>query len=233
MNGLTPSVCVRGRLSDSVVGLNRRRRRPREWGLVLRGTARALTGSNGRCGRECCSSGSRGFAASRRVPFVRGRADYCTDRGSLSGGSPLRPTAPVTVLSPRRVLTVIARASAGDRVDWCNTRTQRREERQTTFAEFHGPLSKAGLTERLLCLAAQWKDTETLIVLSTATHQVAQGPEGRRRTRSYPGAMACDDADGLYYKDVDLDEQRWSSCVFERPSKKWQRQLFWCLLKTI
>ncbi|CAH1271119.1 Hypp4565 [Branchiostoma lanceolatum] len=184
----------RSREVDRATGVRTNQR----WGRVFRGGDTLVFGPAGerthpfrlRARTPCGLGGSRGFGglAARSPQFGGVRTTARTADRSL--WIPITADCPVTVLSPRRVLTVIAHASAGDRVDWCNTKTQRREERQTTFAEFHGPFPKRGFTERLLCLAAQWKDTETLIVLSTATHQVAQGPEGRRRGLEFAFGMS-------------------------------------------
>jgi len=83
----------------------------------------------------------------------------------------------------------------------------------------------------------KWKDSKTLILLSTATRVDAPDKPVTRRCKSVgdrvhqnlrcPAAVARYQS---YYKAVDLADQLRGSYEFGRPSKKWHRQLFWFVL---
>ncbi|KAI8498251.1 hypothetical protein Bbelb_241950 [Branchiostoma belcheri] len=86
--------------------------------------------------------------------------------------------------------------------------------------------------------AVKWKDTRTLIVLSTATSVGAPDVQITRRSKGRGGGVirqkvqcpAMVDLYNRYYKAVDKADQLRSSYEFGRPSKKWHRQLFWYVL---
>ncbi|KAI8479515.1 hypothetical protein Bbelb_427760 [Branchiostoma belcheri] len=85
----------------------------------------------------------------------------------------------------------------------------------------------------------KWKDTRTLIVVSTATIVGAPDVQITSRSKGRGGGVirqkvqcpAMVNLYNRYYKAVDkaIDQLR-STYEFRRPSKRWHRQLFWYVL---
>ncbi|XP_066264499.1 piggyBac transposable element-derived protein 4-like [Branchiostoma lanceolatum] len=77
----------------------------------------------------------------------------------------------------------------------------------------------------------KWKDTKTLMALSTATTVDAPGVRVIRRSKRFNRQeISCPLALDLYnrhYKAIDTADQLRGSYHFGRPSKKWHRKLFW------